>query len=93
MFRFFMYFGLNLALESILHSGLLLTLVIAFAAIVEVLGSFGISNWFANIALMTTTLYRKNKLDMMKFSLMMTTICCVAMWFLKIKIECKHLSG
>ena len=43
MFRFFMYFGLNLALESILHSGLLLTLVIAFAAIVEVLGSFGIS--------------------------------------------------
>lgn len=45
MFRFFMYFGLNLALESILHSGLLLTLVIAFAAAVEVLGSFGISTY------------------------------------------------
>jgi hypothetical protein len=43
MFRFFMYFGLNLALESILRSGLLLTIVIAVAAVVEVLGSFGIS--------------------------------------------------
>jgi hypothetical protein len=38
-----MYFGLNLALESILRSGLLLTIVIAVAAVVEVLGSFGIS--------------------------------------------------
>jgi hypothetical protein len=43
MFRFFMYFGLNLALESILHSGLLLTIVIAVAAVFEILGSFGIS--------------------------------------------------
>lgn len=46
MFRFFMYFGLNLALESILHSGLLLTIVIAGAAVVEVLGSFGISKLY-----------------------------------------------
>jgi hypothetical protein len=38
-----MYFGLNLALESILHSGLLLTIIIALGALVEVLGSFGIS--------------------------------------------------
>ena len=44
MFRFFMYFGLNLALESILRSGLFLTVAIAFGAIVEIVGSFGISN-------------------------------------------------
>ena len=42
---------------------------------------------------MTTILYRKNKLDMMKVSLLMTAICCVAMWFLKIKIECKNLTN
>lgn len=44
MFRFFMYFGINLALESILKSGLFLTLVISGGALVEVFGSFGISN-------------------------------------------------
>jgi hypothetical protein len=44
MFRFFMYYGLNLALESILHSGLLLTIVIAVSAVFEILGSFGFSN-------------------------------------------------
>lgn len=37
-----MYYGLNLALESILHSGMVLTMVIAAAAIVEVIGSFGL---------------------------------------------------
>ncbi len=35
---------------------------------------------------MTTILYRKNKLDIMKTCLLITTLCCVAMWFLKIKI-------
>lgn len=85
LFRFFMYFGLNLALESILNSGLLLTVVIAGAAIVEVLGSFGIT-------LMTTILYRKYKLDMMRTSLFITTSCLTLMWFLKIKIECKSLT-
>lgn len=44
-------------------------------------------------ALMTTILYRKNKLDVMKVSLLMTAICCAAMWFLKIKIECKNLTN
>ena len=48
IFKFFMYFGLNLALESILHSGLLLTIIIALGALVEVFGSFGISK-FINI--------------------------------------------
>lgn len=85
LFRFFMYFGLNIALESILNSGLLLTMVIAGAAIVEVIGSFGIT-------LMTTVLYRKYKLDMMKTALLITTSCFIIMWFLKIKIECKTLT-
>lgn len=41
-FRFFMYYGLNLALESVLKSSFLLTMIISGAAIMEVLGSFGI---------------------------------------------------
>ena len=43
MFRFFMYFGINLALLSMVKSGFYLTLLIASGSIMEVLGSFGIS--------------------------------------------------
>ncbi len=35
---------------------------------------------------MTTLLYRNYKLDMMKIALLVTTLCCTMMWFLKIKI-------
>ena len=33
MFRFFMYYGLNLALESVLKNGFILTMIISGAAI------------------------------------------------------------
>lgn len=49
MFQFFMYYGLNLALESILKSGLYLTLMISAASLMQVLGSFGISTHFSNL--------------------------------------------
>ena len=38
---------------------------------------------------MTTILYRKYKLDIMKTSLFLVTISCVIMWFLKIESDCK----
>ena len=63
----------------------MLTVVIAGAAIVEVIGSFGIT-------LMTTILYRKYKLDIMKTSLLITTCCLMLMWFLKIKADCKDVT-
>jgi len=76
-----MYYGLNLALESVLKSSFLLTLIISGAAIMEVLGSFG-------IPIMTTFCYNNYKLDIMRISLIITTICCVFLWFLEIGPDC-----
>jgi MFS family permease len=42
MFRFFMYFALNLALESVLQSGSILTIAISTSSFFEVIGTFGI---------------------------------------------------
>jgi hypothetical protein len=42
MFRFFMYFAMNLALESVLQSGFMLTLAISTSSFSEVIGTFGI---------------------------------------------------
>ncbi len=52
MFRFFMYYGMNLALESVLKNGFLLTMIISGAAIMEVFGSFGIRIIFIFIDLL-----------------------------------------
>jgi hypothetical protein len=41
-FRFFIYFGLNLALESVLKSGFWLTLAISLSSVSEVTGTFGL---------------------------------------------------
>jgi len=83
-----MYYGLNLALESVLKSSFLLTLIISGAAIMEVLGSFGIRNFFFNSAIMTTFCYNNYKLDIMRISLIITTISCVFLWFLEIGPDC-----
>ncbi len=40
-----MYYGLNLALESVLKSSFLLTMIISGTAIIDVFGSFGICNF------------------------------------------------
>ncbi len=45
MFRFFMYFSLNLALESVLQSGYILTVAISSSSFLEVIGTFGIRNY------------------------------------------------
>ena len=50
-FRFFMYYGLNLALESVLKSSFLLTVIISGTAIIEVFGSFGICKFLPNFQL------------------------------------------
>jgi hypothetical protein len=50
-FRFFMYYGLNLALESVLKSSFLLTVIISGTAIIEVVGSFGICKFLLNFQL------------------------------------------
>lgn len=42
--RFFMYFSINLSLESIVNTGFVLSLIISGSAVVEVLGTFGIRN-------------------------------------------------
>ena len=81
MFRFFMYYGLNFALESVLKSGFLLTMIISGAAIMEVLGSFG-------IAIMTTFCYKNYKLDIMRISLIVISTCCCMLWFLEIGTDC-----
>ena len=86
MFRFFMYYGLNLALESILNSGLMLTIAIASGAVMEVMGTFGVS-------VMTTFLCRKFKIDIIKFSILFISICILAMWFLEVeRQDCQTIS-
>lgn len=42
IFRFFMYFSLNLSLTGILANGMILTIVIAGTALAEVIGSLGL---------------------------------------------------
>lgn len=42
MFRFFIYYGINLALESVLKSGFWLALAIALSSFSEVIGTFGL---------------------------------------------------
>lgn len=44
-FRFFIYFALNLALESVLKSGFWLTLTISLSSFSEVIGTFGVRNF------------------------------------------------
>ena len=41
-FRFFIYFGLNLALVSVVKSGFWLTLTISLSSVSEVIGTFGL---------------------------------------------------
>jgi hypothetical protein len=42
IFRYFMYFALNLALESVLQSSYVLTMAISLSSFFEVVGTFGI---------------------------------------------------
>lgn len=42
MFRFFVYFSINLALEVVLKSGFWLSLGISLSSVLDVLGTFGL---------------------------------------------------
>lgn len=90
--RFFMYFSINLSLESIVNTTLVLSLIISGSAIVEVLGTFGIRNNHTYLAVMTTYLFHKKKIDIMRLSLYMTTICCILLWFVVIPRTCRTTS-
>lgn len=78
MYRFLMYFALNLALESVLQSGMILTLAISISSFFEVIGTFG-------ILIITFSFKRKfTLLEIIKYCTLLLSILCAGLWLVEI---------
>lgn len=82
MYRFFMYFALNLALESVLQSGFILTLAISISSFFEVIGTFGV--------LILTFIFKKkySLLEIIRMCVLVLSFLCGGLWMIKLNSQC-----
>ena len=78
IFRFFLYFALNLAMESVLQSGSILTIAISTSSFFEVIGTFGI--------LILTFIFKKKYtlLEIIKGCTLVLSVLTGGLWLVEI---------
>ncbi len=81
MVRFYVYYGLTLGLETMGVSGSFLAYTISASSFAEVLGTFG-------IPIMTIFIFNRYKLDIMRKSILMVSLCCLLLYFIIIPSNC-----
>lgn len=88
-FRFFIYFGINLALESVLKSGFWLALAISLSSFSEVIGTFGLRIYLFNsaiIRLLVSNTY--SSIDILKRCFFWLSFIFILLWLPSVDNQC-----